>query len=264
MHAPEYGVLEPGVWLQEKWPLRFDWGLGGTRRAVGSGALVIIVDVLSFSTAVAAAVSRGVSIYPAETTEQVEEIRATFGIERGYARSEARKGQFTLSPSSYLEAHRVPAGVVLQSPNGARCTRAAALAHAALVGGLVNASATASAAQALANRDALPITVIACGERWRDSSDGEGLRFALEDLVGAGAILSRLRGERSPEARAAEEMYQAVRVRLAETLGECGSGLELTQAGYAKDWEVACAEDSLNVAARVIQYDGSVLISRDA
>jgi 2-phosphosulfolactate phosphatase len=80
--------------------------------------------------------------------------------------------------------------------------------------------------------------VIAAGERWPHGS----LRPALEDLLGAGAILSHLpESSLSPDARAAVAAYRAARIR--EDIAACPSGRELVEAGFAEDVAIAIQED---------------------
>jgi 2-phosphosulfolactate phosphatase len=92
------------------------------------------------------------------------------------------------------------------------------------------------------------ILVIAAGERW-DAADERSLRPALEDLLGAGAILSALpAAARAPEAAAAVATFDALRDNLPATLNACSSGRQLRERGYAQD--VAISAD-LNVSTAV-------------
>src|SRR3546814_7523464 len=78
----------------------------------------------------------------------------------------------------------------------------------AFAGSLRNASAVAAAAQdAAAESIRKRIAVIAAGEHW----PGGNLRPAIEDLLGAGAIIERLQGRPSPEARAARAAYRELK-----------------------------------------------------
>jgi 2-phosphosulfolactate phosphatase len=87
-----------------------------------------------------------------------------------------------------------------------------------------------------------PVAVIASGERWPDGN----LRPALEDLLGAGAIIAALR-ERlsdtlSPEAAMAAASFQAtpdVSVAVAAS-----SGRELINGGFSDDVTVATEPDA--------------------
>jgi 2-phosphosulfolactate phosphatase len=91
--------------------------------------------------------------------------------------------------------------------------------------------AVARAALGLGNR----VSVIPAGERWPDGS----LRPAVEDLVGAGAIIHSLEGERSPEAEAAESAFLRFRSDLLSYLMRCSSGKELAGHGFAADVDLA-------------------------
>jgi 2-phosphosulfolactate phosphatase len=61
------------------------------------------------------------------------------------------------------------------------------------------------------------------------------LRPSLEDLLGAGAILSSLTGDPSPEARAAIAAFRDAARGLPGALAECASGRELSEKRWAAD-----------------------------
>ena len=108
----------------------------------------------------------------------------------------------SLSPAS-LALLEPSTAVVLPSPNGSTCAVLAQESGATVVAGcLRNACAVARWS---AGRTG-PVTVIACGERWPDGS----LRTAVEDFIGAGAIIAGLPGACSPEASVALGALQAV------------------------------------------------------
>lgn len=228
---------------QQPWTCRCEWGLGGVG-ALAPADVVIVVDVLSFTTCVDVAVSRGVAILPYRWNDgsAAEFARAQHAELAG----KRRKAKYSLAPDSFLEA---PAGLrcVLPSPNGATVTLAAAgTAPVVLAGCLRNARAVAQAAA----RAGTTFNVIPAGERWPDGS----LRPALEDALGAGAILSSLPGSRSPEAQAAVALFAHHRDSLVETLDACASGRELAGRGHLRDREIAAA---LDVSTAVPRFDGT-------
>lgn len=89
---------------------------------------------------------------------------------------------------------------------------------------------------------ARPVAVIAAGERWPDDS----LRPALEDLLGAGAIIAELHaqgvGPLSPEAAAARTSF-AGNPDVVHAVATCSSGSELAQGGFADDVAIAIELD---------------------
>src|SRR5204862_6121321 len=120
----------------------------------------------------------------------------------------------------------------LPSPNGARVALAAAGSGSVVLAGcLRNARAVAEAA----SRAGCTFNVIPAGERWRDGS----LRPALEDWLGAGAILRGLPGSRSPEPDATVALFEGHRDRLLDALQTCGSGRELEERGHDQDKFIA-------------------------
>ena len=95
------------------------------------------------------------------------------------------------------------------------------------------------------------VALVAVGEHWPDGS----LRPAVEDLWGAGAVATALRGlgvgGLSPEAEHAARAFDAVSRRLPAQLASCASGLELVMDGFAADVTLAAALDS-SVAVPVL------------
>ena len=65
------------------------------------------------------------------------------------------------------------------------------------------------------------------------------LRPALEDLMGAGVVLSYLTGSLSPAAQLAVTAYQSMRQNLDVLIKQCGSGQELIEQGFEPDVDLA-------------------------
>jgi 2-phosphosulfolactate phosphatase len=228
---------------QSQAAVRFDWGLAGAQAAGQPGCALVIVDVLSFSTAVTIAVSRGTAIYPYPwPSADIEAFAAARNAFLAVPRHQASSSQpWSLSPASLLRAP-VPRRLVLPSPNGSAIA-AAATRSSVLAGCLRNATAVAHwLGQHGYGTPHQPAVIIAAGERW---PAGE-LRPALEDLLGAGAIIAALAPDRtrSPEAAAAEALWHSCRHRAGEFLRDCQSGRELIAAGYAADVALASELDS--------------------
>jgi 2-phosphosulfolactate phosphatase len=222
-----------GGWqVQDGYDVRFEWGAAGTVALAGRTEIVVVVDVLRFTTAVEAAVSQGAVVFP---YRWLDDTAATFASSVGASLAD---GSEPSGPSlSPLRLGRLGTGdsVVLPSPNGSTCAVLAADAGARVVAScLRNASAVAE----WVNGAERPVAVIACGEHWPDGS----LRPCAEDLLGAGALMSRLRGSRSPEAQTAVGAWAAAG-DLAGLLGSCASGRELEARGHSADVAYAGAFD---------------------
>ena len=135
----------PSPFDQSTYQVRFDWGSDGLAR-LAPADVVVVVDVLRFSSTVIDATASGVEVVLADAQEW------------------SRNG----------------AVVAASAPSGATV----------LVGGIRNAAAVAQAVQTIQERrqTRTSIAVIAAGE-----VDVEGtLRFAVEDQLGAGAIVLAL------------------------------------------------------------------------
>lgn len=216
---------------QTEFDLRCEWGAQGIAQLASISDVVVLVDVLSFSTCVEIAVSRGACVFPYRQHDESAEAFAQFSK----AELASKRGDgYSLSPASLCT---IPASarLVLPSPNGSTLSLATGKVPT-LLGCLRNRMAVAQAALTYGPR----IAVIPCGERWADG----GLRPAFEDLVGAGAIISCLPGARSPETMAAEVVWRLAQADLLRQLKQCGSGKELIGRGYAQDVELAAQLDS--------------------
>jgi len=223
------------VFAQSPYRCRLDWGRHGARAAAERQDILVIVDTLSFSTAVVTAVQGGGLVYPCAEDEQPGALAQRIGGEVAVRRKDVpAKGRFSLSPLTYL--HLTPGTrIVLASPNGATCSRHARAVPFLFVGTLVNAEAVATLVSHLLDTTDRCVTIIACGERWHPPAADGALRVALEDYLGAGAILASLRYERSPEARVCASACTHSRLDLAALLWECGSGRELRGMGFPED-----------------------------
>ncbi|MDR7072996.1 2-phosphosulfolactate phosphatase [Fictibacillus barbaricus] len=223
---------------QSPYEIKFDWGIRGAREAAKREDIIIIVDVLSFSSTVTAAIRLGAVIYPfpPPINTEARKYALSMGAELVVGRAEAIKtGQHSLSPVSFSSAD-AGKSFVLCSLNGAACVEAAKKVPALLIGSLINADAAAQAALSVKMKTKRNITVIACGERWENHNQDENeLRPGIEDYLGAGAILSALTGTFSPEALVCQKAFQAVKNDLAALIKDCGSGRELEERGFSED-----------------------------
>ena len=210
---------------QSEFDVRCEWGLHGVELLAPVSDVVVIVDVLSFSTCVDIATANGVGVFPYRfdddsARDYAQARRALLAGPRGSA------SEYSLSPTGLFD---IPAGarLVLPSPNGATLSLATG-ATPTLAGCLRNSRSVAAYAGI-----GRTVAVIACGERWDDGS----LRPAVEDLIGAGAIIRHLRGSKSPEAKAAQAAFEAGSSDLLGTVLASVSGQQLARAGFRRDVE---------------------------
>lgn len=251
------------IHFQEDFRVRLLWGPRGIRRGVARGDLVVVVDVLSFSTTCVLAAARGARVHPSRRGPEALSLARELGALLARSREEARRlGGVSLSPGSVPDLEPGQR-VVLPSPNGSRCAREGREAAELLVGALVNARATAVRAGERMQELSRGLTVVPCGERWGDGEE-DGLRVALEDWLGAGAILDAL-GEVSagqgvsPEAELARDLFRLRRDTLEETLSGLASGRELADRGFARDVAVAADLDRVDVAVGLDPGDGALV-----
>lgn len=151
-------------------------GKKGVEQLAPISDVIIIVDILSFSTCIEIANSRKATVFPYEWNNEAsifaKSVNAQLATKRGGS-------GYSLSPVSLSQ---IPENtrLVLPSPNGSSLSLATGKTPT-LAGCLRNCQAVANSATKYGRR----IAVIPAGEKWEDGS----LRPSFEDLIGAGASL---------------------------------------------------------------------------
>lgn len=219
-------------WLRQRGArVRLEWGPVAVAQVPAD--VVVIVDVLRFTTAVDVAVGRGATVFPYRWKDaSAQRFAQTHGAVLADGTGPDAP---SLSPQR-LTSLSTGERIVLPSPNGATCAvlaaergsrvLAACLRNASAVGQWLNAHA--------AGRSVL---VVPCGERWPDG----GLRPAVEDYLGAGAVAAALDGQRSAEAELAARAWAAGDA--ARLIRDSISGAEQVARGWAGDLELALRGD---------------------
>lgn len=221
---------------QREFDLRCEWGKVGVSQLLPHSDAIVIVDVLSFSTCVDIAVGNGAIVYPYQWKDESAKDYAN-SLDAILANPRHKfDTSYSLSPASLVH---LPAGsrLVLPSPNGSSLSLATGQTPT-FAGCLRNAEAVAQTIQQFGKR----ISIIPAGEKWMDGS----LRWAIEDLIGAGAIIHFLPGKKSPEAKLAEATFLHFQADLLSYLQQCSSGKELIGKGFSIDVNLAAALNQSN------------------
>ncbi|MFI7341735.1 2-phosphosulfolactate phosphatase [Streptomyces sp. NPDC050085] len=231
---------------QSSYGVRFEWGRAGAAALAPQAACLVVVDVLSFTTAVSVAVERGILVHPYPWRDASARAYAdSVGAQLAVGRAEMSDAEpWSLSASALRSAPHTDR-LVLPSPNGSTIAAAAPDGVPVVAACLRNAGAVGAwlEGEGFGTPDR-PLAVIAAGEQW----PGGVLRPALEDLLGAGAVLTALGagGARSPEALMAAACFAAA-PDVAATVRDCASGRQLHAYGFDQDVAVAAELDSTDV-----------------
>ncbi|SNY89844.1 2-phosphosulfolactate phosphatase [Nocardia amikacinitolerans] len=230
-----------GTWFEQRtFGVRCEWGVAGAGALAPGSACVVVVDVLSFTTSVSVAVDAGTRVFPFpwrddRAADFAAAENAVLAVGR---RAVTEQAPWSLSPAALRRAPAVPR-LVLPSPNGSAIS-AAVTGIPVLAASLRNATAVARwiRRQGWGTADR-PVAVIAAGEQWPGR---DALRPSIEDLLGAGAVVSALSaagaGPLSPESTIARTAFESTD-DIAATLAECSSGRELRDGGFADDVAIA-------------------------
>ncbi|NMG09855.1 2-phosphosulfolactate phosphatase [Brasilonema sp. UFV-L1] len=218
------------IFDQAEFDLRCEWGVKGVSQLAPISDVIVIVDVLSFSTSVEIATNNGAIIYPYQWRDD-SALDYAKSVQAELSRGRLFKDGYSLSPASLT---KIPAGtkLVVPSPNGSSLTLLTGKTPT-VAGCLRNCEAVAKFVQKYGSK----IAVIPAGEKWEDDT----LRPAIEDLIGAGAILSFLNGSLSLEAEIAVVAFHSFKKDLLAKLKKCSSGKELITKGFELDVELAAA-----------------------
>ncbi|MDF3313636.1 2-phosphosulfolactate phosphatase [Rhodococcus sp. T2V] len=228
---------------QLDYPLRFEWGISGAASALEAD-VAVVVDVLSFTTTLSVAIDVGTEVLPYRSKDaSAAQYASDHDAALAVGRRAATPGSISLSPGTIRSAQSVER-LVLPSPNGSSIAYELGTSAGACVGASLRNARAVAGWIADNYPDGAVIAVIAAGEKWPDGS----LRPAVEDLWGAGAVITALMSaggptHASPEAEVAAAAWQAVAGRASFALHGCGSGRELIADGFADDVAVAAEVD---------------------
>ncbi len=213
-----------------------------------TGRTVVVFDVLRATTTMTAAIAVGVKeirIQPDIGTVRI--IAKNFGelaVLCGEQDCVMPDG-FTLgnSPAGFVAEH-AGRSVFMATTNGTRAILAAKSAKRMFTGALVNATAVAKAVVDAGN----DVTLLCAG------TDG---RVALEDLLGAGAVLNAIEALGSPVVYGsditliARDLFAANRADLKAALIRTRGGTNIIRNGLQDDIDFCAALDKFNVVGEV-------------
>ncbi len=226
-------------------------------------AVCVVVDVLRASSSIITLLERGAAeVLPAASVEAARELHSRLsghllcGEEDGLPPPGFDYGN---SPAEFSQLDLAGRSVILATANGTRLVSELAAAPALLVGSLLNRSAVARGALALAAERELDIAVVC-------SAAHSGSTFVLEDALGAGAIVdAALRLYPAPEpsdaARFSLYAFRARAADMASAVAAARHARELAAAGLAADVDY-CARLDISSVVPKLHRDGELLALR--
>jgi len=224
------------------------WGQDGLTYYGEFFNAIVIVDILSFSTTVDIALSKGCSVIPTE----IEKEDQLFALAKEYKALLTKKRNdigVTSSPSSMqILDYKQP--ILLPSPNGSTLVdRASRLGKPVFTGCFRNAAFLTAR---LNFKEFFPVLFVAAGERYSNKS----LRPSIEDYWGVGSILANLQGEKTLEADSCIQSFTSASRDLRNKLLACESGQELVLRGFREDVELAAEYNISNNVSLLTKING--------
>ncbi len=231
-------------------PAAVDVALLPAEAAHASADCYVVIDLLRATTTMAVALSRGARrVHVVPTVEEARACRH-LGLLAGEVRGLPPEGfDFGNSPCELLHAPLAGKDLVLATTNGTKAIVAVAGRGAVLAASFANLSAAAQAA----SRYERVLVVCAGTEGTR--------RFALEDAVAAGALVSRLLRE-APQARLGDGGLLALQLTAGEPLPNLVRRAQharyLESIGLAEDVAFCTKVDVVGVVPVLESREGSV------
>jgi 2-phosphosulfolactate phosphatase len=176
------------------------WGFKLDAKVIFSYDVCIIVDVLSFSTSLDLLL---------HTKQNTENILASTHLIRKFS-SKKLKITSPVGLPQQLKLHKKPV----------------------LVGCMRNARAVARIARQLGNT----VLVIPMGDKLSE----EEFKTCSEDFIAAGAIISYMKGTRSPESKAAQDIYNSSKGDIEEMVKLSSSARQMILKGFSTEVDQAC------------------------
>lgn len=244
---------------------RIDVALLPEQRFDPASSVCIVVDVLRASSSIVTLLERGCE--RVVVAADIAEARRLGALAPGHVLCGEVGGlppegfAYGNSPAEFSRLDFSGRSVVLATSNGTRLLAALApQAAAVMVGCLLNRTAVARAALALARERELDITVVA-------SAAHAGTTFVLEDALGAAAIAdAALEAEpglaASDSARFARDAFSVARRDIAAAVRSAYHARELADIGLGDD-VTYCAQLDVSAVAPVLeQTEGGILALR--
>lgn len=224
------------------------------------GAHVVAVDVLRATSTIAFALANGAAgVIPVLTPEDAIELGRRLGRDRVRLcgeRDSVLIAGFDLdnSPASYTRDAVEGKTLVFTTTNGTRALRVASSTASVRAGALVNRAAVADALAA----ERGPVVVLCAGVHGR---------FAMEDAIGAGALVDALLArdpgcDLTDGARAAALLYRSIAARLPDAIASAEHAEALAALGFANDLTACSALDVLRVVP--VLRDGILVANETA
>ncbi len=232
----------------------------GMRQGACAGGIAVVIDVLRASTTIITALAHGADrVRPVLTVEEARALAGGAGVLLGGERGGLKIDGFDLgnSPREYTRDRVGGRSIVITTTNGTAALHACTGAIGVLIGAIVNRSAVAAAAHALAREHGGCDVHLVCA--------GTEGAVTEEDLLAAGAILDAAVqdhgcGEDALDATGREALRffratvaagptaaQAIAREFASSIG----GRNLIELGMDADLPVSAAIDSLPVVPRL-------------
>ena len=216
------------IYDQTEYDIACGWSAEGVSILSPTADVVIVLDVLTFTTCVEFATNQGAVIFPYRWGDETA---------NDFAKKVNAEVADRDNPNGYglsiTSLQNLPAAtrLVLPSPNGSTVSLLAG-GKPVIAGCLRNCRAVAESAMRKGGR----VAVIPAGERWKEN---DALRPCVEDLIGAGAVISHLNGRLSPEALTAKTLHENFSADLIGSLKNCVSGREKIARGEEEDVRLA-------------------------